>query len=217
MYVNGRAVKARAGQQKFFARSYFGDHDGILLPRELPLVRPLSGKIPLIVEFAIATEYWEYSEGAAFSGTIDSISFEFFAAGNIEAFMTTDQCVSTIEDSTINPVTGQYEYIDIISNVGSIFDEGLKTYLGFTEPAPLAYNWPEFYYPTFFGEYFSMTRSTGTDAGLKDAIALYEQNGDNAPLQAYDYRRIRHSFAYPLRFEFSRYFKSDFTSPRLRT
>jgi hypothetical protein len=53
------------------------------------------------------------------------------------------------------------------------------------------------------------------DAGLKDAITLHEQTGDNAPLQAYDYRHIKHSFAYPLRFELSRSFKSDFTSPRL--
>ncbi|MDD5673654.1 MAG: hypothetical protein PHC61_05805 [Chitinivibrionales bacterium] len=130
MFINGREVRAKQLYQGAFRRTFIGDKDGLLLPRDIPIARPQSGVIPIIVAFQINPSFWEFADGPANqrAGTLDTISqiktinFTYKVAGNYVVFVSTDRQIPLAIQGIQNTQTGQTIYSNVTKSVGSIYD-----------------------------------------------------------------------------------------------
>jgi len=198
VYKNGqmRRVKPRAAYQGVFRRSFVGDQDDVLLPRELPLARPQSGQIPLIVEFKVDPQYWQFEEdGSQFTSIkqVKRIAFEYKVAGNYLVFVSTDRQIPLSIKGKRNALTGEIEYEYPKKTVGEIYDNGLKIYEGGSSAGAVREN--EFS-TTYFGEYIAQSPRKIPYPDVDFALAIENSGGllSSAEKQKYHYRVLNYEY-----------------------
>jgi hypothetical protein len=192
MFVNGipTPVRAKNGYQKLFKRAFVGDRDDILLPRELPLARPQSGPIPVMVEFELNPTYWEFADGSDLSKIqeIKRVAFQYKVAGNYLVFVSSDRQIPLAIKGTIDPVNGLVKYSYPRKKVGEIYDRALKI-----DQDQGVFD--KDFSTTYFGEYIAQSprKIAVRDAELRDIIAANKTIPGNQH-NRFNYRTLRYEY-----------------------
>jgi len=156
MFVNNQEVAARPQFRGTFRKVYIAFRDSILLPRDLPIAKPQSGRFPIIVAFKTDPQYWYFAQSgrtiSALSG-IKSIRFEYTLAGNYLVFVSTSKqiypSISGIQDQNTKLV----KYSPVEKQVSDLFEgTGQPVKVGTSYLDADYANYKNFS-TTYFGEY----------------------------------------------------------------
>ncbi len=194
MYINGDAVEARPQYVDDFRLVRVGEENGALNIKALPIDKPKSGNLPVIVAYSLDPRYWQYKNGrpapAGISG-IKTISFKYSVAGNYLVFVSTDKQIPLSISGEPDPQTKevQYEYPD--KSIKEIYEHDRKRG---DEPGYGNTNTEKLYSTTYFGEYIakspraiSVSQQDFAQAAANDGAAIL-RNKDRYNFRTYEYQ-----------------------------
>ncbi len=177
MYINGSLVTSRSGYKN--RNVYVGVPDSTLLPKELPLSRPQSGNIPVIVTFNTDPQTWKFTDGKQSLKSereIKEINFKYIVAGQYTVFVSTSKQIPLGIQGTSDPQTGEIVYQNIDKSVEDIYNgdqnSPIKISAGTTSMGAIGPRFINSHSTTYFGSYIrqSAKQLPWTYEQFKDAI-----------------------------------------------
>ena len=156
MFVNNQEVAARPQFRGTFRKVYVASRDSVLLPRDLPIAKPQSGRFPIIVAFKTDPSLWYFVNGGKTLSAISdikSVRFEYTVAGNYLVFVSTSKqiypSISGIQDQNTKLV----KYFPVEKQVSDLFEGmGQPVKVG-TSYLDADYHEYKNFSTTYFGEY----------------------------------------------------------------
>lgn len=199
MYVNGKEVEAKPAYRDRFMRVFVGDRDDVLLPRALPIARPQSGDIPIIVEFKTDPQFWRNKDGSPgpmFLKDVKKVKFRYKVAGNYSVFVSTDRQIPLAIDGEYNPETRRVDYFYPTKEVGDIYDRGQKIS---ESGGPWWGTSPHQVATTYFGEYVAQSPrlisiSAAEFENVTDKNYRFDGSNDRLVSSRYNYKQYTYEY-----------------------
>ncbi|MBD3420772.1 MAG: hypothetical protein GF398_11695 [Chitinivibrionales bacterium] len=193
MYVNGKLVGPRPASTKKLRRVFVGSQDSILLPKSLPVDRPLNGNLPIIVAFNVDPENWYFEQGQVQKlnsiNEIKELKFKYTVAGNYLVFASTSRQIPLAISGEQDEQTDEVEYETVEKPVGDIFDNALKIYKKNSNP-----DLEDDFSTTYFGEYIRKAPKRLALSSVEFRNAMDKRNTNRTVFADLSTARNRYNF-----------------------